>query len=109
MNVHFQLQTDHPLQGEIYLNGWWTFDRFLPKYKMEYNDTTHIYEASVPLKLGYYSYQYLLVNNGKARPLPSEGCFWQTENRYQALVYFRPTGGRTDKLVGYNETTFQTR
>lgn len=109
MNVHFQLQTDHPLQGEIYLNGWWTFDRFLPKYKMEYNNTTHIYEASVPLKLGYYSYQYLLVNNGKARPLPSEGCFWQTENRYQALVYFRPTGGRTDKLVGYNETTFQTR
>lgn len=110
MNVHFLLQTDHPSSGDIYLNGNWTLDRFLPKYKMEYDADRQLYEAVVPLKLGYYNYQYLLVDaNGHATPLPSEGSFYQTENRYQALVYYRETGGRTDRLVGYTVGQYRWR
>ena len=32
---------------------------------------------------------------------PSEGSFFQTENNYQALVYYKGTGERTWQLVGY--------
>ena len=56
----------------------------------------------LPLKQGYYSYQYLLVTaDGRTQPVPTEGNFFQTENQYQALIYYRPQGGRTDQLVAY--------
>lgn len=101
INVHFLLDTPQE-DGDIYINGDWTQDWFLPKYKLEKNEDG-LFETIVPLKLGYYNYQYLLVKNGKASYLPSEGCFYQTENKYEALVYFRYPGDRTDRLVGYGE------
>jgi hypothetical protein len=30
----------------------------------------------------------------------TEGNFWNTENSYTILVYFRPFGGRSDELIG---------
>ena len=100
--VHFQLKCPQPAAGDIYLNGAWTCDRFLPQYKMEYDYEKQLYEAVVPLKQGYYNYQYLLMDaRGALQPLPSEGNFYQTQNSYQALVYYREIGGRTDRLVGY--------
>ena len=44
--------------------------------------------------------------DGKVSWLPYEGNFYQTENRYQALVYYREPGGRYDRLVGYNDYKF---
>ena len=53
-------------------------------------------------KLGYYSYQYLMVDRqGVVRTMPTEGDFYETENSYQALVYYRGQGDRADRLVGY--------
>jgi hypothetical protein len=43
----------------------------------------------------------MLDSNGKANDLQSEGSFFQTENSYQSLVYYRGNGERTDRLVGY--------
>lgn len=99
--VHFYLVTDIT-DGEVYINGKWTQDRLLPAYKMKWNEALKRYEATIPLKQGYYSYQYLWKkNNGEIVGLPSEGNFAQTENTYQALVYYRGNGDRTDKLVGF--------
>ena len=99
--VHFTLKCP-PQQGEIYLNGMWTSCPFKPEHLMTYNEETGMYEAIVKLKQGYYSYQYLLVDeNGRAMPVPSEGNFYQTENEYQALVYYRSPTDRSDRLVGY--------
>jgi len=99
--VHFRLQAHRPL-GEVYLNGNWTYDRFLPPYRMEYDENEHCYQATVLLKQGYYSYQYLIFNSdGKTQQVESEGSFYQTANRYDVLVYYRGTGDRTDKLVGW--------
>ena len=99
--THFRLRAPR-INGDIFLNGAWTHDSFGPAYRMVYDETDSLYKASVMLKQGYYSYQYLLrTSDGTLHPLPSEGSFYQTENSYQALVYFRPQGGRTDRLVGY--------
>jgi hypothetical protein len=45
---------------------------------------------------------------GATHVVPEEGSFYQTENRYEALVYYRATGGRSWRLVGYQEITFRT-
>ena len=95
-------------KGDVYVNGDWTYDRFLPQYKLIYDDQSKSYKAVIPLKLGYYSYQYVLVDeNGNAEIAPTEGNYYQTENSYQALVYYREQGGRTDKLVGYTAVKFK--
>ena len=63
-------------------------------------------EAVVLQKQGYYNYQYLMRDaDGTVRPVPEEGSFFQTENRYQALVYYKGSGDRTWRLVGYGQTT----
>lgn len=101
--VHFRLRSPR-LGNDIYLNGNWTNDRFLPAYRMEWNAEKQQYEGAVPLKQGYYSYQYLqMTSDGTLQPIPSEGSFYQTENKYQALIYYRGQGQRTDRLVGYGE------
>lgn len=104
MYVHFTLDSKERYPGDIYLNGEWTYDRFLPEYKMEYNEEKRRYEAAILLKQGYYSYQYLMEGgDATMKTSPSEGNFYQTENKYQALVYYRGQGDRTDQLVGYQE------
>lgn len=106
--THFRLKTPERLNGRVFLNAKWTYDRFLPAFEMIYNEVSRCYEATVKLKQGYYSYQYLLVDeDGNARPVPSEGNFYQTENTYQALVYYRELGGRTDRLVGYARAEYK--
>lgn len=108
MLVHFRMKCPEVENADVYVNGWFTNDRFLPRYKMTYNRNDGQYETVVLMKFGYYNFQYLMVpQNGKIVRLPYEGSFYQTENRYQALVYFRESGGRYDRLVGYNELVFR--
>lgn len=100
--VNFTLHTPQKYDGDIYVNAKWTNDQFLPRYKMLYDEQNNIYHTTISLKLGYYSYQYLLIDrNGNIQRVPSEGNFFQTENLYDALIYYREQGGRTDRLVGY--------
>ena len=63
---------------------------------MKWDEETHRYEAAVYLKQGYYNYMYLQKGGGSP-----DGNFFETENEYIILVYYRPQGGRYDKLVGY--------
>ena len=105
--THFQLNAHFPYPYRIFLNGDWTYDRLLPAYEMTYNTAGGYYEAVVPLKLGYYNYQFLATDEqGRLSSFRVDNSHYQTENSYQALVYFRPQGGRTDKLVGYANVRF---
>lgn len=99
--AHFTYRVSEPFNGDVYLNGMWTNDRLLPQYRMEYDALNKVYHCAIPLKMGYYSYQYLLEHaDGRVEYLPSEGNYYETENSYNCLVYYRPTGGRTDLLYG---------
>ena len=99
--THFRLKTPQTADP-IYINGFFTNDRFLPQYEMKWNEKNQQYEGELLLKQGYYSYQYLMMKpEGKLKLVPSEGNFYQTENTYQALIYFKANGDRTDRLVGY--------
>ena len=110
MQVLFQLDVPPMLDADIYVDGFWTGNQFLPKYQMKYNETSKMYEALVLLKQGYYSYQYLVVpHGGKAvgRTADVEGDFFQTENNYTVLVYYRSSGSRYDQLVGWRTASYR--
>lgn len=96
---HFTYRCPVPFEGDVYLNGQWTYDTPNDAYRMIYNPDTGEYQCAVMLKMGYYSYQYVLAKaDGTMIYLPSEGNYCETENSYTCLVYYRPIGGRTDLL-----------
>lgn len=62
---------------------------------MRYSEERGMYEASVYLKQGVYSYRYLA--GGRF----AEGNSAETHNEYHCLVYYRPSGGRYWTLVRF--------
>ncbi len=100
--VNYVLQA--PYQGDLYLHGHWTTDADQENYKMRYEGAQGTYYTQLMQKQGYYSYQYL-TSDGKNPP--SEGNFYQTENRYQAFVYYQGIGERAWRLVGYRALEFR--
>lgn len=99
-NVHFFLKSDK-IKGNVYINGNWTYDSLIPIYQMNWNEDAACYEAEIALKQGYYNYQYLCKTpTGDIKFIASEGNFYQTENKYTTLVYYRAPGGRYDRLIG---------
>lgn len=72
--------------------------------KMVFNTERGVYERSLFLKTGYYDYCYATIDRNDKKRLPSfeftEGNYWESENNYTILVYYRPLGGRADELVG---------
>ena len=100
--VNYRLKTPYRPDGDIVIDGRWTTED--PEtYIMTYDETSGLYTASILQKLGYYSYQYLY----DSRPLPSEGNFYQTENGYQILLYYKGTGERTWRLVAFSQLTIR--
>lgn len=95
--VHFFLESPRLPGGDVYVCGQWTGETFNPSCRMEYDELKHFYHAAILLKQGYYSYQY--VQEGGNTKLTT-GDFYETENEYTVLVYYREQGGRYDRLVG---------
>ena len=102
--VHFTLKCDEPLPGEdVYVCGQWTNGSWDKDCRMTWDDTTKEYNAALYLKQGYYNYQYRQpqAESGKGITRWTEGDFYETENEYSILVYYRPQGGRYDRLVAH--------
>ena len=105
--VNYRLKAPELPFGRIIIQGMWTTEA--PEtYLMSYDEKERLYTASILQKQGYYSYQYLWQDqDGHLQTLPSEGNFYQTENRYQAYIYYKGTGERTWRLVSYRQLIFK--
>ena len=102
--VNYKMLTGHAYgNADVIVDGQWATED-ASNYVMTYDETDRSYNARILQKQGYYSYQYLLCGaDGRRRPLPEDGNFFETENRYQAYVYYKGNGERTWRLVGYQE------
>lgn len=100
--MHFNLQHYGSLgDKEIHIYGNfnnWTIDQTT---YMAYNEKTDTYQNARLFKQGFYNYKYVMVNrDGSVEQGPISGNFWQTENQYTVLVYYRAPGSRFDRLLG---------
>ncbi|WP_072885523.1 type IX secretion system plug protein [Chryseobacterium takakiae] len=101
--VYFSLDSD-PVDKEIYVLG--GFNDFKPGKEnlMQYDSENKKYVARIYLKQGFYN--YILATKNPDRRLnfgEVNGNFWQTENLYQAFLYYAPFGRNYDGLMGYGE------
>ena len=73
---------------------------------MTLNIESGLYETNFKLKQGFYNYKYVIVNkNGDLNEGAISGDFWQTENNYKVLVYYRDLGARYDRIIGFNQVS----
>jgi len=100
--VHFSLAINQPLiGGNIYILGEFTGFSIQPDYKMIYNYSTMQYETSLTLKQGYYNYLYVWVADGdkSGSCYRVEGNYYDARNEYNIFIYYKPVGGRYDRLL----------
>ena len=105
--VHFSLLQNELKDKDIYVYGNFNAFAIEPLTKMEFNPESGKYETMMRLKQGFYNYKYVAVDkeNGELDEGAISGNFWQTENNYKVLVYYRDLGARFDRLIGYGEAT----
>ena len=101
--VYFALDSE-PVDKEIYVLGLFNNYEATEKSKMLYDETEKKYLAKIYLKQGFYNYILATKNaDGSLNYGEINGNFWQTENLYQAFLYYRPFGRNYDGLLGYGE------
>jgi hypothetical protein len=105
--IHFSL--DHPkIEGKsVHVYGNFNAFAIEPLTEMVYNNEKGQYEVMIRLKQGFYNYKYVTVDQqtGELDEGAISGNFWETENNYKVLVYYRDLGFRFDRLIGYGEAS----
>jgi hypothetical protein len=107
--VHFFLPCESPYPENVYILSE-AFNNILDeRSKMDYNPQEGGYVKTVPLKEGYYNYLYVTGKNHKSPGSTAliEGNYYQTENEYRVMVYFRRTGDKYDQLIGTQTIQFK--
>ncbi|GLR16846.1 DUF5103 domain-containing protein [Portibacter lacus] len=101
-NVLFTLESDYNLKGyDLYVVGEFSGWNYYPENQLTYNEDKGFYEADILLKQGYYNYYYAAVDDrNEAHFELTEGNWFETENEYTILVYYRQLGARYDRLIG---------
>lgn len=112
--VHFVYQNidKRPFPDQnVYIVG--QFNNYICDQKslLRYNGDSSYYETNILLKQGYYNYIYVIKPiknpNVPGDSSVTEGDYWETENDYSVLVYYRSLNNRYDELVGFK--TINTR
>lgn len=103
-NIHFKYvppaQTAY-IDKDLYLIGQLTGYQLNENNKMHFNTEKGLYENTQYLKQGYYSYGYTLVDKSDAlKRKDMEGNYWETENSYTILVYYKSFMDQSDQLIG---------
>ncbi|MET1054016.1 MAG: DUF5103 domain-containing protein [Pedobacter sp.] len=104
-HVLFTLNAKTPSEnGSIYVVGRFNNYTLSEENKLRFDPAKKKFLTSLYLKQGVYDYQYVWKDNtnSKADNTTFEGSFFETENDYQAFVYYRKPGSRWDELIGYN-------
>ena len=106
--VHFRFKAPLLNGGDVYVQGNWCNNWPNDDYRMEYDEESGEYHCAVLLKQGYYNYRFVQLtdllsatDDKVATTERTDGDFFQTENEYIVLVYYKEPSGRYDKLVGY--------
>ena len=75
---------------------------FAKENKMDYNSKSGVYEKAMMIKQGFTNYQYQIADkNGVIDQKNAiDGNFYETENSYIVLVYYRESNDRYDRVIG---------
>jgi len=108
VEMTFVLDTKFPLDRDVFVFGGLTEWQFKKDFRMVWNQNINAYVGRALVKQGFYNYHFVTERKPDPREASRdrvsfeqiEGSFDEAENDYLALLYWRPVGGRYDRLVG---------
>ena len=101
--VYFSLSAPAYMSNKgIYVNGMFNNFSLTPEFKMEYNTQKGVYEKGVLIKQGFTNFQYTVADDKGNIDNENniDGNFYQTENDYIIIVYYRENRDRYDRVIG---------
>ncbi len=86
---------------DVYIFGKLTDWQVKREFKLNYNDNYKAYIGEALLKQGFHNYYYVRVpkKGGKPDWAEIEGNWYETENEYTILIYYRGFTDRHDRVV----------
>ncbi|MFY7671248.1 DUF5103 domain-containing protein [Tenacibaculum sp. MEBiC06402] len=106
--MHFSLEVNQAFQDKaVYVYGAFNNFELSDENKMTYNSDDNTYQASILLKQGFYNYTYVTVDeNNKIDLTAINGSFFQTENEYTVITYYKPFGALFYRVIGVGNGFF---
>ena len=105
--MHFTLRATPDLKHKnIHVYGNFNNYEINEQTKLNFDQKTNLYTNALLLKQGFYNYKYIIVNQDQTiNEGAVSGNFYQTENNYKVLVYYKDLGARYDRIIGFGEGT----
>ena len=99
--MHFSVLADEPFQGKaVYIYGAFNDFKIEAENRLTYNVDTASYQGNILLKQGFYNYTFATVDENKnINTNEITGSFFQTENEYTVIVYYKPFGSLYDRVI----------
>lgn len=71
-------------------------------YEMKFDDASNSYKTALLIKQGFTNYKYVIAKNDGTvlEDLNPDGNYFETENIYYALVYFKNDSDRYERVIG---------
>ncbi|WP_435414608.1 DUF5103 domain-containing protein [Polaribacter aestuariivivens] len=106
--MDFILEAEQPFKDkEVYVYGAFNNFEISEENKMHYNPESQNYTTSILLKQGFYNYTFVtLDDNNIINTNEVNGSFFETENEYNVIVYFKPFGSLYDRVIGVGSGFF---
>lgn len=106
-NIFFSLAVTAPLyDDEVYIFGGLTDWQLKDEFKMIYNPAVNAYVGKSYLKQGVYDFMYVTVPRDpklRKKAMPNleeiEGNWFETDNNYTILIYYKPFGERYHQVI----------
>lgn len=102
--VYFSLSapTFRSSSKDIYISGMFNNYSLVPEFKMDYNSEKGIFEKAIVIKQGFTAFQYTVADKKGVIDYENaiDGNFYQTENEYTILVYYRESNDRYQRVIG---------
>ncbi|AXP79916.1 hypothetical protein CJ739_821 [Mariniflexile rhizosphaerae] len=103
--IHFSLVPTEAFKNKnVHVYG--NFNNYVidESTKLIYDERHNVLRNAILLKQGFYNYKFVTVDsNGSLNEGAISGNFYQTENNYKVIVYYRDLGARYDKIIGIGE------
>lgn len=104
--VYFSYHLDKlPANQKLYIVGMFNDYQVNTDYELTYDAVSQAYKTALLLKQGFTNYKYIVVDElgNVLEDLNPDGNYYETENQYNALIYYKADTDRYDRVVGFGK------
>lgn len=106
--MHFSMPVDERFpEKEVYVYGAFNDFKITEENKMYFDSEENTYRGNILLKQGFYNYTFATKEaDGSINTNYINGSFYETENEYTIIVYYKPFGSFFERVVGVGTGIF---